>query len=170
MLSLSWIIELTAPLFEGVSVQILALDKVFSLDSVITAVGMVDELFIMVAAVTIAIGIMLVQLGDQRLRQPAPDRQDARPGIPSPHRRELARRGPRLPHAEGIHVRPHRLRDSGGSSQPPLQTVQARRRHVHVEPVHLRQAYLKEAGAPVVDQRHAQSGPDRSPDQARPGE
>ncbi len=49
--------------FAGVIVQILALDEVFSLDSVITAVGMVDELFIMVAAATIAIGIMLVSAG-----------------------------------------------------------------------------------------------------------
>ncbi|HEY0357728.1 MAG TPA: TerC family protein, partial [Mycobacteriales bacterium] len=46
--------------FAGVIVQILALDVVFSLDSVITAVGMVDELAIMVAAVVIAVGIMLV--------------------------------------------------------------------------------------------------------------
>lgn len=43
--------------------QIVMLDVVFSLDSVITAVGMVDELFIMIAAVMIAIGIMLVSAG-----------------------------------------------------------------------------------------------------------
>lgn len=36
------------------------LDAVFSLDSVITAVGMVEELWIMIAAVVIAVGIMLV--------------------------------------------------------------------------------------------------------------
>ncbi|TWB11952.1 putative tellurium resistance membrane protein TerC [Nitrospirillum amazonense] len=40
--------------------QIVLLDAVFSLDSVITAVGMVDELPIMVAAVCIAMGVMLV--------------------------------------------------------------------------------------------------------------
>ena len=39
--------------------QIMVLDIVFSLDSVITAVGMVDELAIMIAAVVIAIGFML---------------------------------------------------------------------------------------------------------------
>ena len=108
LLSLSWIIQLTAPLFsvlgqsvsgrdliliigglfllgkatyeiherlegeEGhgsaaatvsftaVIVQILILDIVFSLDSVITAVGMVDELSIMVTAVVIAVGVMLL--------------------------------------------------------------------------------------------------------------
>lgn len=40
--------------------QIVVLDAVFSLDSVITAVGMVDHLAIMMLAVTIAIGIMLI--------------------------------------------------------------------------------------------------------------
>ena len=45
--------------FGAVIVQILLLDVVFSLDSVITAVGMVDELYIMIAAVVLAIGIML---------------------------------------------------------------------------------------------------------------
>ncbi|PMR57922.1 hypothetical protein C1A38_27430 [Verrucosispora sp. ts21] len=46
--------------FGAVIAQILVLDVVFSLDSVITAVGMVDELAIMVAAVVIAMIIMLV--------------------------------------------------------------------------------------------------------------
>ncbi len=40
--------------------QIVLLDVVFSLDSVITAVGMVDEVSVMIAAVTIAILVMLV--------------------------------------------------------------------------------------------------------------
>jgi predicted tellurium resistance membrane protein TerC len=46
--------------FGSVLVQIVLLDAVFSLDSVITAVGMVDEVSIMIAAVTIAILVMLV--------------------------------------------------------------------------------------------------------------
>ena len=46
--------------FGSVIAQILVLDIVFSLDSVITAVGMVDELAIMIAAVVIAMIIMLV--------------------------------------------------------------------------------------------------------------
>ena len=45
--------------FTSVVIQIMLLDIVFSLDSVITAVGMVDELAIMIAAVIIAVGIML---------------------------------------------------------------------------------------------------------------
>lgn len=39
--------------------QIVILDLVFSLDSVITAVGMSDQLWVMVAAVVVAIGVML---------------------------------------------------------------------------------------------------------------
>jgi predicted tellurium resistance membrane protein TerC len=46
--------------FLGVIVQIMLLDIVFSLDSVITAVGMVDELWVMVTAVIIAVAIMMV--------------------------------------------------------------------------------------------------------------
>ena len=46
--------------FGGVIAQILVLDIVFSLDSVITAVGMVEELGIMIAAVVVAMVIMLV--------------------------------------------------------------------------------------------------------------
>lgn len=46
--------------FASVIVQILLLDVVFSLDSVITAVGMADDVSIMIAAVVIAIGVMLL--------------------------------------------------------------------------------------------------------------
>ncbi|MDF1562139.1 MAG: TerC family protein [Deltaproteobacteria bacterium] len=51
----------------SIVVQIMLLDIVFSLDSVITAVGMVDEIAIMVTAVIIAIAIMMVfaqRIGD----------------------------------------------------------------------------------------------------------
>jgi predicted tellurium resistance membrane protein TerC len=48
-----------APSFSSVIVQIMLLDIVFSLDSVITAVGMADEVSIMVAAVVLAVGIMM---------------------------------------------------------------------------------------------------------------
>jgi predicted tellurium resistance membrane protein TerC len=47
----------------GVLVQIVLLDIVFSLDSVLTAVGMVDEVPIMIAAVIIAVGVMLFASG-----------------------------------------------------------------------------------------------------------
>lgn len=48
-----------APTFTSVIVQILLLDVVFSLDSVITAVGMVDQIGIMIAAVVIAVIVMI---------------------------------------------------------------------------------------------------------------
>ena len=49
--------------FSGVIIQILLLDMVFSLDSVITAVGMVDELYIMIAAVVLAVVLMMFTAG-----------------------------------------------------------------------------------------------------------
>ncbi len=49
--------------FWSVIAQILLLDVVFSLDSVITAVGMVDQLAIMIAAVIIAAVVMVVVSG-----------------------------------------------------------------------------------------------------------
>jgi predicted tellurium resistance membrane protein TerC len=45
--------------FAGVVAQIVVLDIVFSLDSVITAVGMANEFWVMAAAITIAVAIML---------------------------------------------------------------------------------------------------------------
>ncbi|MBA2276613.1 MAG: TerC family protein [Chloroflexia bacterium] len=53
----------TAASFTGVIIQIMLLDIVFSLDSVITAVGMADDLPVMVAAVVIAVGVMMVGAG-----------------------------------------------------------------------------------------------------------
>lgn len=46
--------------FASVIVQIMLLDIVFSLDSVITAVGMADDVPVMIAAVVIAVGVMMV--------------------------------------------------------------------------------------------------------------
>lgn len=46
--------------FAGVITQILILDIVFSLDSVITAVGMADHIGVMIAAVVIAVGVMML--------------------------------------------------------------------------------------------------------------
>lgn len=51
------------PSFTSVILQILVLDMVFSLDSVITAVGMVDEVAVMIAAVIAAVAVMLVSAG-----------------------------------------------------------------------------------------------------------
>jgi predicted tellurium resistance membrane protein TerC len=49
--------------FAAIIVQILILDVVFSLDSVITAVGTADEVGVMIAAVVIAVLVMLVSSG-----------------------------------------------------------------------------------------------------------
>jgi predicted tellurium resistance membrane protein TerC len=49
--------------FASVVIQIMLLDIVFSLDSVITAVGMVDEIVIMIVAVIIAAGVMIFVAG-----------------------------------------------------------------------------------------------------------
>lgn len=63
----------TVSSFTSVIIQIMLLDIVFSLDSVITAVGMTNNIGVMVAAVVIAVGFMLVFVGpisDFVLRHP----------------------------------------------------------------------------------------------------
>ena len=49
--------------FAGVIIQIMLLDVVFSLDSVITAIGMVDNVWIMIAAVVVSIVAMMIFAG-----------------------------------------------------------------------------------------------------------
>ena len=49
--------------FRSVIIQILLLDIVFSIDSIITALGMATQLFVMVTAVVIAVGFMMVFSG-----------------------------------------------------------------------------------------------------------
>lgn len=53
----------TAATFGGVIMQIMVLDIVFSLDSVITAVGMATQLPVMITAVIIAVAVMLFAAG-----------------------------------------------------------------------------------------------------------
>ncbi len=48
------------PSFSGVIIQIMLLDIVFSLDSVITAIGMANQVSVMIIAVIAAVGVMLV--------------------------------------------------------------------------------------------------------------
>jgi predicted tellurium resistance membrane protein TerC len=52
-----------ASTFAGVLLQIAIIDLVFSLDSIITAVGMVDEIEVMVAAVVASVALMMVAAG-----------------------------------------------------------------------------------------------------------
>jgi predicted tellurium resistance membrane protein TerC len=49
--------------FGGVLLQILLLDIIFSLDSVITAVGMVDHIAVMIVAVMLAVAVMMLFAG-----------------------------------------------------------------------------------------------------------
>ena len=49
--------------FAGVIVQIMLIDLVFSLDSIITAVGMVREVGVMIAAVVASVGLMMLFAG-----------------------------------------------------------------------------------------------------------
>lgn len=56
-------IQIKTTAFWGVIVQIMLLDIIFSLDSVITAVGMAREIWIMIAAIVIAVGIMMFAAG-----------------------------------------------------------------------------------------------------------
>jgi predicted tellurium resistance membrane protein TerC len=51
------------PSFAAVIIQIVLLDIVFSLDSVITAVGMAQEIIVMVTAVILAVGVMMFSAG-----------------------------------------------------------------------------------------------------------
>lgn len=49
--------------FAGVIAQIMVIDLVFSLDSIITAVGMVSEVTVMIAAVVASVGLMMLFAG-----------------------------------------------------------------------------------------------------------
>jgi predicted tellurium resistance membrane protein TerC len=62
-----------APSFGAVIGQIMVLDVIFSLDSVITAVGMANDIAIMITAVVVAVIIMMVSaktIGDFVMRHP----------------------------------------------------------------------------------------------------
>ena len=55
--------KVVAAAFGAVIAQIIALDVVFSVDSILTAIGMTDHLPIMVAAVVVAVGVMALAAG-----------------------------------------------------------------------------------------------------------
>jgi predicted tellurium resistance membrane protein TerC len=46
--------------FAAIIMQVIIIDMVFSLDSIITAVGMVDEVSVMIAAVVVSVGLMML--------------------------------------------------------------------------------------------------------------
>jgi len=130
-----------APSFRSVIVQILLLDIVFSLDSVITAVGMVDELGVMIAAVVLAIGVMLLFAG------PISEFVERHPTIKMLALSFLLLIGTTLI-MEGLHVhmpKGYVYFAMGFAVLVELLNLRVRK---HVEPVHFHEAYAPEASAP----------------------
>ena len=106
--------------FASVIIQIMLLDIVFSLDSVITAVGMVDELWVMVTAVIIAVGIMMWSA------EPISDFVHRHPTVKMLALsfllligRVAPRRGLRPSHSEGLHLLRDGLLGLRRGHQPP---------------------------------------------------
>jgi predicted tellurium resistance membrane protein TerC len=124
-------------LFIAVLVQILLLDIVFSLDSVITAVGMARELAVMVAAVVIAVLVMLVAA------RPIGQLVERHPSLKILALSFLLLIGTALV-AEAAHVeipKGYIYFAMGFSVFVELLNIRA---HAHAAPVHLRDAYTKE--------------------------
>jgi predicted tellurium resistance membrane protein TerC len=117
-----------AAAFTPVIIQILLLDIVFSLDSVITAVGMASQLWIMITAVIIAMGVMLMFAGAiSDFVHKHPDLEDAGAEFPHPDRRLPHGRGPAPAHSEGLHLLLDGVLMRRGVHQPqaPLEGQQA---------------------------------------------
>ena len=96
--------------FGAAIVQILLLDMVFSIDSILTAVGMTEHLPIMVVAVIAAVLVMLVAA------DPLANFINNNPtvvmlalGLPADDRRGADRRRLRRPRAQGLYLRGHGL-------------------------------------------------------------
>ncbi len=120
--------------FTGVIVQIMLLDIVFSLDSVITAVGMADDLPVMVAAVIIAVGVMMVGAG------PISAFVDQHPTVKMLALSFLLLIGMSLV-AEGFHQhipKGYIYAAMAFSVLVEVLNLRARAAHGHAEPVHLR--------------------------------
>lgn len=129
-----------APSFASVIIQIGLLDIVFSLDSVITAVGMARDLWVMVTAVVIAIVIMMFAAG------PISDFVSRRPTVKMLALSFLLLIGFSLI-AEGlaVHIPKGYIYFAMGFSIF-VEALNLRLRRTAPEPVHLRQPYKKPAG------------------------
>ena len=102
----------------GAIFQILLLDLVFSVDSIITAVGMTDYLAIMYIAVIVAITVMLVAADAARgLHREEPDDRDAGARLPADDRHDADRRRLRVPRPQGLHLRRHGLLGPGRGAE-----------------------------------------------------
>ncbi len=106
---------------------------VFSLDSVITAVGIADHLSIMVLAILFAIIVMLLRRrAGGRVRQLSSDREDAGAQLSPAGRGRADRRRPALPHPARLSLLRDRVLDCGrgaeslGGERPPPTAHRAR--------------------------------------------
>ena len=91
--------------FTSVIIQILLLDIVFSLDSVITAIGMAEHLWVMITAVVLAVGVMMVSAKrHRRFRRAPPHGEDPCPQLPAPDRAGAAGRRIQPAHTQGIYL------------------------------------------------------------------
>ena len=93
-----------ATAFFWVIVQIIIIDLVFSLDSIITAIGMAQELEIMIAAVVIAVGVMYISAGPVAACGRASDHEDAGPCVPRTDRRRIGGGRIPVPHSAFVHL------------------------------------------------------------------
>lgn len=90
--------------FAGVIGQIIVIDLVFSLDSIITAVGMVSQVGVMIAAVVASVGMMMLfarSIGEFVSNHPTIKINSVLPGG---CRRRVDCRRLRPPRAEGVHL------------------------------------------------------------------
>lgn len=127
-----------APSFISVILQILLLDVVFSLDSVITAVGMVDHLPIMIAAVILAALVMIVSAG------PLSSFVDRHPTIKILALSFLLLIGFTLV-VEGLHQHiPKGYIYFAMAFSVGVELLNMRLRKTHTPPVHLHEAYTNE--------------------------
>jgi predicted tellurium resistance membrane protein TerC len=127
--------------FTSTIIQILLLDIVFSLDSVITAVGMANELWVMIAAVIIAVVVMMISAG------PVSNFIEQHPTVKMLALSFLLLIGVTLM-AEGLdqHISKGYIYFAMGFSVfvEFLNIRTRRRRGSGTEPVHLRQPYIEE--------------------------
>ena len=87
-------------------IQITMIDIVFSIDSIITAVGMTEYFPVMVIAVVVAVGVMMVAVGPLAVVHPAkPDRVDAGLELPPDDRHDADRRRFRLSYRKRLYLR-----------------------------------------------------------------
>jgi predicted tellurium resistance membrane protein TerC len=128
--------------FSAVIIQILLLDIVFSLDSVITAVGMANELGVMITAVVIAVGVMLFAAG------PVSAFVERHPTVKMLALSFLLLIGVTLV-ADGLghHIPKGYIYFAMGFSV--FVEVLNLRAHAKSKPVHLREPYVEEPGGPT---------------------